>query len=74
VHVPFVNKGFVKHGLGAFMGFSDLEDSTNGLIQLHYLSTHVGKNIIKGTTMTKVGVLTKDYILHVSYMYWSIKY
>jgi len=28
----------------------------------------------KGTMVTKVGVLTKDYIFHVSYMYWSIKY
>jgi hypothetical protein len=24
--------------------------------------------------VTKVRVLTKAYILHVSYMYWSIKY
>jgi hypothetical protein len=29
----------------------------------------VGKNTIKGTTETKVDVLTKDYILHMSYMY-----
>jgi len=28
----------------------------------------------KGTMVTKVGVLTKDYIFHMSYMYWSIKY
>jgi len=34
----------------------------------------MGKNIVKGIMMTKVEVLTKDYILHVSYMYWSIKY
>jgi hypothetical protein len=24
--------------------------------------------------VTKVGVLTKDYIFHMSYMYWSIEY
>jgi hypothetical protein len=24
--------------------------------------------------MTKVRIFTKDYILHMSYMYWSIKY
>ncbi len=34
----------------------------------------LGKNTIKRTMATKVKVLTKDYILHVSYMYWSIKY
>jgi len=34
----------------------------------------LGKNIVKATMMTKVEVLTKDYILHMSYMYWSIKY
>ncbi len=34
----------------------------------------LGKNTVKRTMVTKVGVLTKDYILHVSYMYWSIKY
>jgi hypothetical protein len=56
------------------MGLFDLENSTNGLIQFHYLSSHMGKNIVKGTMVTKVGVLTKDYILHMSYMYWSIKY
>jgi hypothetical protein len=33
----------------------------------------LGKNTIKGVA-TKVGVLTKDYILHVSYMYWFMKY
>jgi hypothetical protein len=56
------------------MGLFDLENSTNGLIQFHYLSSHMGKNRVKGTMVTKVGVLTKDYILHMSYMYWSIKY
>jgi hypothetical protein len=34
----------------------------------------LGKNTVKGTMVTKVGVFTKDYILHLSYMYWSIKY
>jgi hypothetical protein len=34
----------------------------------------MGKNTIKGTTMTKVRIFIKDCILHVSYMYWSIKY
>jgi hypothetical protein len=34
----------------------------------------VGKNIVKGTTGTKVEILTKDCILDVSYMYWFIKY
>jgi hypothetical protein len=29
----------------------------------------MGKNIVKGIMVTKVKVLTKDYILHVSYMY-----
>jgi hypothetical protein len=62
------------HGLWTIMGLFDLENSTNGLIQFHYLSSHMGKNIVKGTMVTKVGVLTKDYILHMSYMYWSIKY
>jgi hypothetical protein len=33
-----------------------------------------GKNTVKGTMATKVGILTKDFILHMSYMYWSIKY
>jgi len=33
-----------------------------------------GENTVKGTMATKVKVLTKDYILHVSYMYWFIKY
>jgi hypothetical protein len=32
------------------------------------------KNIVKGTMATKVEILTKDCILHVSNMYWSIKY
>jgi hypothetical protein len=41
---------------------------------LPFFQQLVGKNTVKGTTMTKVGVLTKDCILHVSYMYWSIKY
>jgi hypothetical protein len=34
----------------------------------------LGKNTIKGAMVTKVGVLTMDYILHVFYMYWFIKY
>jgi hypothetical protein len=34
----------------------------------------MGKNTIKGTMVTKVGILIEDYILHMSYMYWSIKY
>ncbi len=34
---------------------------------------NMGKNTINGTTTTKVKILTKDCILHVSYMYWSIK-
>jgi hypothetical protein len=34
----------------------------------------LGKNIVKGAMATKVGILTKDYILHLSYMYWFIKY
>jgi hypothetical protein len=34
----------------------------------------LGKNIVKGATATKVGVFTKNCILHMSYMYWSIKY
>ncbi len=38
------------------------------------IATHMGKNIVKKTTATKVGVLTMDCILHVSYMYCSIKY
>ncbi len=33
-----------------------------------------GKNIIKRTIATKVVVFTKNCILHVYYMYWSIKY
>jgi len=33
-----------------------------------------GKNTIKGATATKVGVFTKDCILHMSYMYGFIKY
>jgi hypothetical protein len=33
-----------------------------------------GKSIVRGITMTKVRVLNKGCILHVSYMYWSIKY
>ncbi len=45
-------------------------------VQLYYLSfgSYRVKIQLKGTTVTKVRVLTKDYILHVSYMYWSIKY
>jgi hypothetical protein len=35
---------------------------------------YVGKNTVKGTTVIKVEVFTMDCILHVSYMYWSIKY
>jgi len=73
VHVPFVNKGFVKHGFWTILGLFDFKDSTNGLIQLHYLTPHVGKNIVKGTTATKVEILTKDCILDVFYMYWFIK-
>jgi hypothetical protein len=34
----------------------------------------MGKNTIKGTTTTKVRIFTKDCILHMSYMYWFIKY
>jgi hypothetical protein len=34
----------------------------------------LGKNKVKGAMATKVRVLTRDYILHVCYMYWSIKY
>jgi hypothetical protein len=34
----------------------------------------LGKNLVKRTMVTKVKVLTKECILHVSYMYWSIKY
>jgi hypothetical protein len=34
----------------------------------------VGPFIVKGATKAKVGVITKDYILHISCMYWSIKY
>jgi hypothetical protein len=34
----------------------------------------LNKNTVKGAMVTKVGVLTKDYILHMSYMYWSNKY
>jgi hypothetical protein len=34
----------------------------------------MGMSTIKGTTATKVAVLTKDFILHMFYMYWSIKY
>ncbi len=34
----------------------------------------LGKNTIKIAMVTKVGVLTKDCILHLSYMYWFIKY
>jgi hypothetical protein len=34
----------------------------------------LGKNPLKRTMAMKVGVLTKDYILHMPYMYWSIKY
>jgi hypothetical protein len=34
----------------------------------------MGKNTIKVTTATKVGVPTKDGILHVLYMYWFFKY
>jgi hypothetical protein len=37
-------------------------------------ATHIGKNTIKRTMVTKVGILTKDCISNVSYMYWSIKY
>jgi len=33
------------------------------------MEVQMGKNTIKGTTMTKVKVFTKDCILHVSYMY-----
>jgi hypothetical protein len=33
-----------------------------------------GKNTIKITMETKVGILIKDYIWFVSYMYWFIKY
>ncbi len=33
-----------------------------------------GKNTINGAMVIKVGVLTKDCILHMSYMYRSIKY
>jgi len=33
-----------------------------------------GKNIVNGAMVIKVGVLTKDCILHMSYMCWSIKY
>jgi len=52
------------------MGLFDLENSTNGLIQFHYLSSHMGKIIVKGTMVTKVGVLTKDYILQfIIYIY-----
>ncbi len=32
------------------------------------------KSTMKGTTTIEVKALTKDCILHVSYMYWSIKY
>jgi hypothetical protein len=38
------------------------------------MKNFLGKNTIKGTMATKVKVLTKDCILHMSYMYWSIKY
>jgi hypothetical protein len=41
---------------------------------IRYFLFQLGKNTVKGTTMTKVGILTKDCILHMSYMYWSIKY
>jgi hypothetical protein len=34
----------------------------------------VGNHDLKGTMVTKVKVLTEVYILHMSYMYWSIKY
>ncbi len=34
----------------------------------------MGPFIVKGATKAKVGVITKDYILHISCMYWSIKY
>ncbi len=35
---------------------------------------HVSKNTVKGAMGAKVKILTKDYILHVSYMYKFIKY
>jgi hypothetical protein len=38
------------------------------------MKNFLSKNTIKGTIVTKVGVLTKDCILHMSYMYWSIEY
>jgi hypothetical protein len=34
---------------------------------------NMDKNTINGTTTIKVRILTKDCILHVSYIYWTIK-
>jgi hypothetical protein len=54
---------------------SELEehDALNLQIKKDIKIMNMGKNTINGTTTTKVRVLTKDCILHVSYMYGSIK-